>query len=212
LTIALGLSYCFRKQLKKAWIPIHRVLTVTILIVLVIHVAQVGITLPNLFQSESAAEPSTSQAITSTEETPAEIESSATAAAETILEAEVTDEADEDNPTQFDIMFSGAKLKDGTYEGSAEGYKGTIQVSVTVESGAVTSISIVNQNDTPKFWSRAVGLLDTIMSEQSLEVDAVSGATYSSKGILCAVYDALEDAVYEGELQVSIPEPSGRKH
>ena len=36
---------------------------------------------------------------------------------------------------------------------------------------------------------------------QSLEVDTVSGATYSSAGILNAVEQALESAVVDGELQ-----------
>ncbi|MDY4693173.1 MAG: hypothetical protein SO401_06355 [Blautia sp.] len=43
------------------------------------------------------------------------------------------------------VAFSGAKLKDGVYEGEAEGYKDTIKVSVTVENGAVTDIEIMEE-------------------------------------------------------------------
>lgn len=42
-------------------------------------------------------------------------------------------------------------------------------------------------------------IINTILNKQSLEVDAVTGATYSSKGIINAVSDALSKAVVSGE-------------
>lgn len=87
--------------------------------------------------------------------------------------------------------FSGAKLKDGVYQGEAEGYKDTIRVSVTVENGAVTDIEILKENDTPEFFERAEEITKDIIEEQTLGVDIVSGATYSSVGILNAVNNAL---------------------
>lgn len=101
------------------------------------------------------------------------------------------------------VEFSGAVLADGIYQGSAEGFKDTIEVSVTVGGGVVTDITIDSQNDTPRFFDYALQIIDDILGYQSLEVDTVSGATFSSAGILNAVYDALSGAVVSGTLQVT---------
>ncbi|MCI6017555.1 MAG: FMN-binding protein [Clostridiales bacterium] len=67
--------------------------------------------------------------------------------------------------------------------------------------GAVTDISILEENDTPQYFERAKEIVEHIIDEQSLKVDAVSGATYSSVGILNAVNNALESAVTDDELE-----------
>lgn len=103
------------------------------------------------------------------------------------------------------ISFSGAQLQDGVFEGSAQGFKDEIQVSVTVEKGRVTDIEITKENDTPKYFERAKTVIEEIIDKQSLNVDAVSGATYSSAGILSAVNDALEAAVIDGQLEYEEP-------
>lgn len=220
LVIALGLSYCFRKQLKRAWFQLHRVLTVILVVMLVIHLILMGITLPDIFRSDSGNQPSgqqpSSQKTYSSENTESadSADSSETSSETSSNTSSDTSEINVSGTAgeQLSLSFSGAMLNDGTYTGSADGFKGTIKVSVTVKGGAVTSVDVVSQSETPKYWSRAKALLDTIVSEQSLEVDAVSGATFSSKGILCAVYDALEEAVIDGELQITIPQVSGRRH
>ena len=83
------------------------------------------------------------------------------------------------------------------------GYKGDITVSVTVSGGKVTDIAVVSQSDTPQFFSQAQSVLTDITDSQSLDVDAVSGATYSSSGLINAVADALQGAVTSGSLTVS---------
>ena len=103
------------------------------------------------------------------------------------------------------ISFSGAQLQDGVYEGRAQGFKGEIQVSVTVENGKVTDIEITKENDTPNYFKRAKTVIEEIINKQSLNVDAVSGATYSSAGILNAVNNALEAAVIDGQLEYEAP-------
>lgn len=125
-------------------------------------------------------------------------------AAESILESaepssedEAHTESDETKPI---VTFSGAQLADGTYQGSANGYHGMIYLSVTVIDGKVTDITIDQDNETPKYFSRAITIIDRIISSQSLDVDAISGATFSSRGICEAVYDALQQAVVSGEL------------
>lgn len=89
-----------------------------------------------------------------------------------------------------------SKYKDGTYTGSGTGYKGgTTKISVTVSDGKISSIQAISNQDTPKFYQRAEGtIIKSIISKQSTSVDTVSGATYSSKGIMSAVTNALNEA------------------
>ena len=86
-------------------------------------------------------------------------------------------------PAESFSSFSGAVLKDGIYEGTSEGYRGDVTVSVTVQGCAVTEISVTGQNETPQYYARAEGIIDSILSSQSLEVDGVTGATLTSKAI-----------------------------
>lgn len=90
-----------------------------------------------------------------------------------------------------------SKYKDGTYTGSGIGFKGrTTTVSVTISGGKVANIEIVSYGDDRKYFERASeSVVQGILSKQSTEVDTVSGATYSSKGIISAVQDALSQAV-----------------
>lgn len=81
---------------------------------------------------------------------------------------------------------------DGVYTGSAQGYGGTITVQVTVVDGQITAIEILSApGETASFFSRAKGVIDRILAAQTWEVDAISGATYSSDGIKAAVENAL---------------------
>ena len=84
-------------------------------------------------------------------------------------------------------------LTDGIYTGSADAFRGDVEVQVTVEKQKVTDISILSYCDTEEYFFRAApAVIDQMKAEQSLNVDAVSGATYSSNGIIHAVANALE--------------------
>ncbi|MEA4920339.1 MAG: FMN-binding protein [Clostridiaceae bacterium] len=188
LAIVLACTYLLHKKLKRKWLLIHRIATAAILICLVLHISDVGIQLPKRFFSS-------------------------TAAAAKADEQENTSENDNSDVSTSIVDFSGAQLKDGTYQGSAKGYNGTTTVSVVVESGQVTEINVVSQNDTDRFFDQAESVLDDIIDNQSLEVDTVSGATFSSAGLINAVYDALKDAVTSGSLSVTdIDLPAVHKH
>ncbi|MBD7910729.1 FMN-binding protein [Clostridium cibarium] len=86
--------------------------------------------------------------------------------------------------------------KDGTYTGTGTGFKGgTTKLSVTVSSGKISAIKTISTEDTPKFYQRVENTITSkIISTQSTSVDTVSGATFSSKGIMTAVKDALSKA------------------
>ena len=84
-------------------------------------------------------------------------------------------------------------LTDGIYTGSADAFRGDVEVQVTVEKQKVTDISILSYCDTEEYFFRAApAVIEQMKAEQSLNVDAVSGATYSSNGIIHAVANALE--------------------
>lgn len=90
----------------------------------------------------------------------------------------------------------GNTYKDGTYTGSADGFGGPVEVSVQVENGAISDIEITAaEKEDEAYLSLAVSIIDTIIENQTAEVDTVSGATYSSTGIKNAVAQALENAV-----------------
>ena len=85
-----------------------------------------------------------------------------------------------------------SKIKDGTYEGQANGYRGLVKVSVTVKDHKITAIKVLSNSDDAAFFNRAsTGVIKSIIDKQSLKVDVVSGATYSSNGIIKAVKNAL---------------------
>ena len=90
---------------------------------------------------------------------------------------------------------------DGVYVGSSRGYGGTVRVQVTMESGSITEVEILDaSHETKQFLRRAKRLLTTVVETQSWEVDAVSEATYTSRGILGAVQNALTGEVVNNPL------------
>ena len=83
-------------------------------------------------------------------------------------------------------------VKDGTYKGSANGYGGKVTVNVTVSKKTMTAIDVASApGETDSFFQRAKGVIDEMLTAQSTDVDVVSGATYSSNGIIGAVKNAL---------------------
>lgn len=101
----------------------------------------------------------------------------------------VTDTETETENTQ--TATGSFDLADGVYKGSATGFSGPVTVAVTIMDKKITSIDILSSTDDEAFFNRAKGVIDRIISSQSLDVDAVSGATYSSNGIIGAVKNAL---------------------
>lgn len=105
----------------------------------------------------------------------------------------VTDtETGTENATEDTQTATGSfDLADGVYKGSATGFSGPVTVAVTIMDKKITSIDILSSTDDEAFFNRAKGVIDRIISSQSFDVDVVSGATYSSNGIIKAVKNAL---------------------
>ncbi|MGD9566751.1 MAG: flavocytochrome c [Sedimentibacter sp.] len=96
--------------------------------------------------------------------------------------------------TKADAIFNS-----GTYEGEAEGFHGAIKAKVTVTETEITDITVTH-TETPGLGDKAVEkIVMEVKENTSLNVPMVSGATYSSKGIMEAVTAALEKAAIDIE-------------
>ena len=98
--------------------------------------------------------------------------------------------------TDTQLTADSSVYADGTYQGTGTGFRGgQTTVSVTIQNDAITDIQVVSYEDDAPFFDRAASsVISDILSSQSPQVNAVSGATYSSNGIMSAVADALSNA------------------
>ncbi|GEM_PF-2993941 len=89
----------------------------------------------------------------------------------------------------------------GVYSGEGKGFLGDIRVSVKMKedsqgSAVISDIAVIEINDIKKFYRDAIEhLKKEVMIKQSTDIDAVTGATYSSRGFLEAVDDAKQKAL-----------------
>lgn len=151
---------------------------------------------------------STTSAATTTAATSAE--SATTAASETTTDPESTEvvtetvtetTADITEPASTEAITEAQpvyRYKNGTFEGTGEGYSGTVHVSITIENDYITAFSAYADDDDPDYFSDAMQyVIPQIQRSLSTDVDACSGATYSSKGIIEAANNALARALSE---------------
>lgn len=180
----MGLSYMFKKIVpRKIWANSHRILTVLVVLTFAIHIDEVGISGLALLQTPSAT-------LEKVELTQEQIGN---------LQEETTD-------TDMPLSYS-----DGTYTGVADAYGPDLTVEVTIKDNLITSVTVISHNEVnEKFWIIPIEQLpDEIVRAQSVEVDSISGATYTSVGIKNAVLDALNQAVISGQLPESEELPAG---
>ena len=86
--------------------------------------------------------------------------------------------------------------KDGTYIGEADGFGGTVKVEVIVKKQKIKEVNIVSADgEDGSYLTMAKDIIPKILDAQSVEVDTISGATFSSTGIENATKQALEKAV-----------------
>lgn len=112
--------------------------------------------------------------------------------------------------SQISDTESTGKFKDGTYNGTGSGFRGDISLTVTVSGGNITDITVNESRDDNEFFSKAQSkIIPSIISSQSINVDTVSGATFSSRGIIEAVKNALGNQIMQYEIsQPSVSENS----
>lgn len=102
--------------------------------------------------------------------------------------------SDTETKAVYEIGESGT-WTDGTYIETAKGKKGSFDVTVIIEEGMISTVTVGDNKETPDRGGVAIRQLpDQIVEAQSYEVDAVSGATVTSNGIKDAVARCLEKA------------------
>ena len=174
--ILLAVMYLIKKKVQRhAWLIVHRLFTIMLIILLGIHIYDIG------------GAPATTHLIRSFSE-----ETSTDETSEQLL-ALASEISDESGVTTY---------TDGVYTGVADGFGDDLTVEVTIEDGLITDIGIVSHNEVGyKFYGPAMETIpDEIIESQSVEVDSVSGSTYTSEGIKNAVAAALLQASGDSEL------------
>ena len=110
------------------------------------------------------------------------------------------------------FSIANTNLKDGVYTGTGQGFNGPISVRVTVSGGNVVNVEILSYSDDAPYFNRAKAVISKMIGKQGSSVDTVSGATYSSRGIIDAVRDALSKAgIYDTNI-ANKPDNSGNSN
>lgn len=107
----------------------------------------------------------------------------------------ISDEAKGSDGEDAEKLGDATGIDDGIYTGEGVGFRGPMTVQVTVKNQQIVSIQVVKHREDRNWFNRANDVIPgSIIESQSTDVDLVSGATYSSMGIIDAVKNALEKA------------------
>lgn len=91
------------------------------------------------------------------------------------------------------VGCGGEKYEDGTYTGTGKGFGGDIEVEVEVKDGKISSVDVLEHSESDGIADPAIeNIPEAIVEKNSTDVDAESGATLTSEGIIEAVNNALE--------------------
>lgn len=91
-----------------------------------------------------------------------------------------------------------AIYKAGTYEGEGQGHNGTIKIALTVDSEKITKIEVLENPESEFSIGPINTLIESAIESNSGDIDAVSGASDTSNGLIEAINDALSAAYLEG--------------
>lgn len=96
---------------------------------------------------------------------------------------------------KVDMNTSGDNLiNDGTYKGKGTGKGGEISLELMIKDDIITEIKVLGQNETPGYDNAMNTLIENIIATNSIDVDGVSGCTFTSNGFMEAIEDALSNA------------------
>lgn len=87
-------------------------------------------------------------------------------------------------------------LKDGSYNGEAQGNNDLIKVTVTVADGVISAVTVDEHAETDGIWEPAEpAVVDSVIGKTTADgADVASGATVSSEALIEAINMALEEA------------------
>lgn len=209
LSILLGISWMMKKQLtgKKNWMFFHRILVVLFSISLVVHVVDAGGI--QVFKVIKATHQISEQTENFKSPSPTALPNAATN-----LPSPTSEVTIEPTPIPTPEIPDGNIYNDGTYTGVATGYGPNLTVSVVIKDNEIISVEVTDHNEeNSKFWSTPVTYIPRwIVDDQDTEVDTITGATYTSTGIINAVRDALRQALASGSIPDDMALPSTRRH
>lgn len=99
-------------------------------------------------------------------------------------------------------LSMGENFKEGTYLGSANGYKGEIKVEVKLSKDKIEDIKVISNTDTPIISEAPVNIIPKkVLQTQGLGVDVVAGATGTSRGVIAAINNAIKSSGYKTDLR-----------
>ncbi|WP_281699608.1 flavocytochrome c [Cetobacterium somerae] len=99
-------------------------------------------------------------------------------------------------------LSMGENFKEGTYLGSANGYKGDIKVEVKLSKDKIEDIKVISNTDTPIISDAPVNIIPKkVLQTQGLGVDVVAGATGTSRGVIAAINNAIKSSGYKTDLR-----------
>lgn len=210
-SILLGISWMLKKKLtgKKNWMYFHRILVVVFSISLVIHVIDVGgIQVFNVLKASKNIQTYENHTLYTKEtgsETPSSVSYSLTPTPNESIGQITTSPIIE--------IPEGNIYKDGTFTGVATGYRPGLTISITIKNNILTIVEIVDHNEvSSRFWTAPVTYFPIwIVESQDTEIDTITGATFTSVGIINAANDALRQALVSGEISDDIALPTKRR-
>ena len=100
----------------------------------------------------------------------------------------------EEKKPETEESVSDKKLTPGTYTATANGHNGPVTVETTVDETSIKSVKITEHFETHGVWDAIDKVPEAIVEQQSVAVDAISGATFASRAVIAAVTDCLEQA------------------
>jgi uncharacterized protein with FMN-binding domain len=187
--VIMSASYFVKSRMaRQLWADIHRLITVAVIALTVIHLLDVGIAVHLLIRNEIISSQTSAQNI----------------------KLGVMENAPDDQ--NFELVMpsqneqadtaDGLVYADGVYQGVADAYGPALAVEVTVADGKINDVEIISHNEVgERFYTMPMQYLPAeIVERQTPNVDSIAGATLTSIGIKNAVIDALSKAVQSGEL------------
>ncbi len=98
--------------------------------------------------------------------------------------------------TIMSCSAAASRWNDGAWQGTAEGVHGNVVLTVTVEKGKIKAVTIDQQQEAAGVSDVAFARVPAeIVAHQSTQVDAVTGASLTSRAIMAAADNALAKAV-----------------
>lgn len=100
-----------------------------------------------------------------------------------------------EKPVDTPSQSENAKYKAGAYTATAKGHNGDVNVEVVFDDTSIVSIKVLEHAETAGIGDIAIDRIpEEIATGQTLAVDSVTGATFTSEAILAAVEDCIKQA------------------